>query len=49
MKVYDMNWMQDEKWFYFEGLMPVIRDDAPQEVKDSFQNYLKQLKEEHKE
>ena len=48
MRSTDMFWMKDPRWYYFEGLTPVIRDDAPQEAKESFENYLKQLKEENK-
>ncbi|MEJ8789139.1 MULTISPECIES: hypothetical protein [Dorea] len=45
MRVLDMFWMSNENWFYFDGLVPKIREDAPREAKESFKNYLKQLKE----
>lgn len=42
MRYVDMFWASDTKWFYFDGLVPKIREDAPKEVKESFENYLKQ-------
>lgn len=48
MKVYDMLWMKDDKWLEGEGLAVRVKEDAPPEVKASFENYLKQLREEHK-
>ena len=47
-EVFDRFMHFDQNRQYFEGLTPVIRDDAPQEAKESFENYLKQLKEENK-
>lgn len=47
MRYYDMLWMKDSKWYYYDGLVPVIREDAPEKVKRSFENYLQQLSEEH--
>lgn len=44
MKVIDMHWMDDERWFYFDGLIPRIREDAPEDVKQSFENYKEQIK-----
>ena len=47
MRKMDMDWLNDDRWFHFDGLVPVIHDDAPAEVKESFENYLKELKEEY--
>ena len=47
MRSVDMFWMKDSRWYYYEGLTPVIREDAPPEVKESFQKYLQQLREEN--
>ena len=47
MKAYDMLWAKDDKWITGEGLAMKVKEDAPIEVKTSFENYLKQLREEH--
>lgn len=44
-----MSWLEDENWLEGEGLAIKVKEDAPTEVKKSFENYLKQLYEEHKE
>ena len=49
MKAYDMLWSKDPKWFHYENLFPVIHEDAPEEVKKSFQNYLLELRDECRE
>ncbi|MCF0132704.1 MAG: hypothetical protein HUJ72_02445 [Blautia sp.] len=38
----DMSWASNPDWFHFEGLVPVIHDDAPKEAKDSYERYVKQ-------
>lgn len=43
MRKLDLYWMQDKQWYYYDGLMPKIREDAPEEVKKSFEHYLEQL------
>lgn len=48
MRNYDMRWLEDDKWLEGEGLAIRVKEDAPEDVKESFKNYLKQLKEEHK-
>lgn len=47
MRNYDMRWLEDDRWLEGEGLAIKIKEDAPPEVKASFENYLKQLKEEN--
>jgi hypothetical protein len=49
MKNYDMLWSKDPKWFHYENLFPVIHEDAPEEVKKSFQNYLQELRDNYAE
>lgn len=44
----DFSWAEDRNHWHFEGDDPPIRvvnDDAPQEVKESYERYLKQVKE----
>ena len=40
-----MYWMSNKNWYHFEGLKPVINDDAPEEAKESYKHYLEQVKE----
>lgn len=47
MKNYDMLWLKDDRWLEGEGLAVKVKKDAPKEIRDSFENYLKQLKEEN--
>lgn len=46
MKKRDMYWAKDNRWFHYDGLVTIIHDDAPQEVKDSFKNYCDDLEKE---
>lgn len=40
----DFNWSIDKKyWHYDDNLDVIIHDDAPKEVKESYEHYLKQL------
>lgn len=45
----DLYWRSDRSWYHFEEieedfLVPVINDDAPEEAKLSYKNYLEQKK-----
>ena len=44
MRVFDMEWAKHPECFV-GGLLPRIKDDAPEEVRKSFEHYLKQSKE----
>lgn len=45
MKKLDIYWRLDKQWYYYDGLVPHIRDEAPEDVKDSFERFLQQKKE----
>ena len=38
----DFSWSKDRRYWHFENGSVVIHKDAPQEVKDSYERYLKQ-------
>ena len=38
----DFSWSKDERYWHFENGKVVIHDDAPKEVKESYERYLKQ-------
>jgi len=41
----DYYWASDENWYHLdENMRFVINDDAPEEAKKSYENYLKQKK-----
>lgn len=45
-KALDFSWMDNKKfWHYTEDGRVVIHEDAPKEVKDSYERYLKQAEE----
>jgi hypothetical protein len=44
MRKLDFFWASNADWWHWEGLKRVLNDDAPPEAKESYQNYLKQLK-----
>lgn len=37
-------WMSDRNWLEFTKDGPVLKDDAPEEAKESYKKYLEQLK-----
>ena len=42
----DFYWKSNKEWYHLNDNMRfVVNDDAPDEAKKSYQNYLKQLKE----
>ena len=41
-------WMSNRSWIRFTSNGPVVRDDAPEEAKASYQKYLEQVKEKEK-
>ena len=46
MTLLDLSWMQDDRYWHFEGEDPpvmVVNDDAPKEVKEAYERYLKQV------
>lgn len=46
MKKVDLFWMSNPAWWYVEDLTYHIKEDAPEEAKDSFYRYLKQIEHE---
>jgi len=42
MRKYDAFWMSNEEWYVLKNGIKIIKDDAPQEAQESFNNYLKQ-------
>ena len=43
MRKYDMYWSSNPDWFeYDDDLFPVLTDNAPEDAKESFKNYLAQ-------
>ena len=47
MRAHDVRWRKNPEWYHREGLKIVIHDDAPSYVKESYENYRRQLKEEY--
>ena len=45
MRVLDLYWKHNKKWYYYDGLVPKIRENAPEDVKQSFEHYKEQIKE----
>lgn len=44
MRMYDFRWTDDKRWYHYdEDGVPIIHDDAPQYVKDSYKNYVRQM------
>ena len=44
----DIYWKTNREWWYYdENLSPVLKENAPLEAKRSYENYLKQIKEEN--
>ena len=41
----DFYWRNDKNWYHWEGNVAVLNDDAPEEAKKSYQNYLRQKEE----
>lgn len=45
MKAVDLYWKKNREWYYYDdNLVPRIREDAPEEAKKSYENYMKQKK-----
>lgn len=46
MRKYDYHWMSKEEWYHLnDNGVFVLNDDAPQEAKESYENYRRQKKE----
>lgn len=41
----DTYWESNEDWYEYKGFTPVLKDDAPEEAKESFRRYQLQLEE----
>lgn len=44
----DYSWAEDKQYWHFENGAPVIHENAPKEVKESYERYLKQREEARK-
>lgn len=42
MKRIDMHWMDKKEWWEIKNHVPVVKNDAPQEAKESYKHYLEQ-------
>lgn len=43
MKILDFFWMSNKNWYHMnENYVYVINEDAPEEAKKSYENYLRQ-------
>ena len=45
MKKLDIAWAKNDKYYHQDGFNTVIHDDAPDDVKKSFEHYCQQCKE----
>lgn len=43
MKKLDLYWKSNREWWEYENHVPKIKESAPTEAKESFQNYTKQI------
>ena len=46
MKIIDLFWQSNDDWCEIRNHVIVLKDDAPQEAKESYERYLKQTEEE---
>ncbi len=44
----DFSWADDKRYWHFENKIVVIHDDAPKEIKEAYERYLKQCEEAQK-
>ena len=44
MRQLDLYWMSDPDWWEIKNHIPTVRDDAPEEAKESYKRYKEQLK-----
>ena len=42
MRAYDVFWMSNRDWYKLKNGVRIIKEDAPKEAQESFDNYLKQ-------
>lgn len=42
MKKMDYYWMSNDNWWTIKNHTPVVREDAPEEAKQSYKRYIKQ-------
>ena len=46
MEKLDLYWASNKDWYYCEGCIAILADDAPPEAKASYDNCMRQLKSE---
>lgn len=44
MRKLDYYWMSNPDWWEFDGLVPVVKKNAPKEAQDSYKRYVELLK-----
>lgn len=44
MKNVDLYWRSNKEWWEFRNHIPVIKKDAPKVAQESYNRYLKQMK-----
>lgn len=49
MRKMDFYWQSNRKWWEIRNGIPVVRGDAPIEVKESYERYLDQIEEYERE
>lgn len=42
MRKFDVYWKSNKEWYFYDGLVPKLKEDAPEEAKKSFEHYLQQ-------
>ncbi len=48
MKKFDVYWKSNKDWYFYDGFVPKLKEDAPEEAKKSFEHYLQQKRELYK-
>ena len=47
MRKVDLFWKSNRDWWEWKNGIPVVKHSAPQKAKESYQNYLKQISNDH--
>lgn len=48
MKKFDVYWKSNKDWYFYDGFVPKLKEDAPEGAKKSFEHYLQQKRELYK-
>lgn len=49
MRKFDVYWKTNKDWYYYDGLVPKLKENAPEAAKESFEHYKRQKKELYKD